>query len=593
MRHALLTILVVGFGIVPSATVFGGTTYTWTGAGDGTTFANSLNWSPNGVPSGAGGTPDTAQWDGLTSSNLLITMGATALPGTGFGSVGIHLVLTTNQTNTVQLISSVSVSGAMAICNITNNSPDSSLILGDGTTQLLNVVTRPAGALHHFINNSAAPAILNGSILWSAGGGTAYALEFGGAGDWIVNSYLKAENGPPTILWDGPGTMYWGLTNAYNAFNPPLGPIAINDGTMILESAGLVASSQAVTSFITNNGALIFNESSQVEAVSRNILGAGVLQVNSGTLILTGPNTYTGNTVLNGGELIADSAESGISGPLGVAGTIMFDGGTLGFSVTNVFDYSGRFATTPGQAYSIDTGGLNVAFTNATGLSSSGGTLGKLGAGTLTLAAASTYSGATTVTAGKLVFQGPKAGDGDIRVADGAALGTTATSSQITPGTLTLGTASGVTLEFNNLNSTTIAPLAAGTLAANAVVTFNFNSGLLSPGQSYPLLTWTNGSPPAINVGIVNGGSGYFSTNGNSIQFNVPSISGPTLTFALSANGMQFTWTGNFKLQAQTNNLAAGLGTNWFDYPGGATSGIVVPVGVGNGAVFFRLAQGP
>ena len=101
---------------------------------------------------------------------------------------------------------------------------------------------------------------------------------------------------------------------------------------------------------------------------------------------------------------------------------ISFVGGTLGFSSVNTYDYSPRFDTSAGQAYSFDTAGQNVTFTNA--LTSSGGTLTKLGSGTLTLTGANTYSGLTTVSAGKLVIQGSQ-GTGGITVANSATLGVT------------------------------------------------------------------------------------------------------------------------------------------------------------------------
>ena len=80
-----------------------------------------------------------------------------------------------------------------------------------------------------------------------------------------------------------------------------------------------------------------------------------MLQVNNGTLTLSGAggqNTYTGNTILSGGELIVSRAENlGANGPLGNGGMISFTGGTLGFSVNNTYDYSPRFTNSPGQAY--------------------------------------------------------------------------------------------------------------------------------------------------------------------------------------------------------------------------------------------------
>ena len=53
-------------------------------------------------------------------------------------------------------------------------------------------------------------------------------------------------------------------------------------------------------------------------------------------------------------------------------------------------------------------------------------------------------------------------------------------------------------------------------------------------------------------------------------------------------NNLHFTWTNTgVKLQAQTN--APGIGTNWHDYPDGASSPVDVFIDQANLAVFFRL----
>lgn len=66
----------------------------------------------------------------------------------------------------------------------------------------------------------------------------------------------------------------------------------------------------------------------------------------------------------------------------------------------------------------------------------------------------------------------------------------------------------------------------------------------------------------------------------------------PTLGVAKSGSGastsLTFSWTGGgYKLQSKTNSL---LGA-WFDYPGGATSPVVVPVNGSNKQVYFRLSN--
>src|SRR5205085_9854189 len=119
--------------------------------------------------------------------------------------------------------------------------------------------------------------------------------------------------------------------------------------------------------------------------------------------------------------------------------TIFFNGGTLQFSAANTYDYSPQFSTAPNQAYKFDTAAQNVTFTNA--LTSSGGTLTKLGSGVLTLTGANTYDGLTIVGGGKLLIQG-SAGAGSIVVSNSTVLGVTATGTAIAPATLTVGTSS-------------------------------------------------------------------------------------------------------------------------------------------------------
>jgi fibronectin-binding autotransporter adhesin len=132
--------------------------------------------------------------------------------------------------------------------------------------------------------------------------------------------------------------------------------------------------------------------------------GAGSLnKIGTGILTVSGSNTYTGGTTLTAGELSLAAGENpGVTGPLGASGTISFAGGTLQFSGSNAYDYSSRFSSAASQAYSIDTNGQNVTF--ASGLNSAGGSLTKLGAGTLTLSASNTYTGVTTINAGTLQY---------------------------------------------------------------------------------------------------------------------------------------------------------------------------------------------
>src|SRR5581483_10133998 len=132
----------------------------------------------------------------------------------------------------------------------------------------------------------------------------------------------------------------------------------------------------------------------------------------------SGNNSYTGGTTIAAGELsIASDANIG-----GASAGITFSGGilqvtgtaltTLGTHVINNTTFNGGF--------DIAAAGNN--FTVAQALSGSGG-LNKLGAGTLTLTAANSYTGPTTVTAGTLTIASTGGlGDNSVTANSGATL---------------------------------------------------------------------------------------------------------------------------------------------------------------------------
>ena len=73
-------------------------------------------------------------------------------------------------------------------------------------------------------------------------------------------------------------------------------------------------------------------------------------------------------------------------------------------------------------------------------------------------------------------------------------------------------------------------------------------------------------------------------------------VTPPTILVGLSHGVVQLTWpasyTGAWRLQAQTNTVTGGLGTNWANVPNGSgTNQITLPVDSANKAVFFRLVH--
>lgn len=174
--------------------------------------------------------------------------------------------------------------------------------------------------------------------------------------------------------------------------------------------------------------------------------GGSLTKAGLGTLILNGTNTYDGGTTLAGGALQLDS-----TGAIGSTGTISFTGGSLKFTSTNTTDYSSRFSTTAGQQYNLDTNAQSV--TVGTALTSTGGSLTKNGNGVLTLTAANTYSGDTTINQGELKADtaGNLSANSSVVVLSGATLNLNSTNQSIkglaNAGTVSLGTA---TLTIND-----------------------------------------------------------------------------------------------------------------------------------------------
>jgi autotransporter-associated beta strand protein len=579
--NTLKHLLVLG-GFIATTTVHAQVVRTFTNT-ISTDIGLSSSWTPNGAPSGA--TQDTAQWDGIVPGNLSLVY-TTGWGNSGFGTSGVNLVLTTNQTGNVTISGPAAGSPAFGVFGITNNSPSGVLRIGNaGSANLLNPATRPgtAGTVHGFVNNSTSPAIFDSSMAWVAGGGVACVMDFGGTGDWIVNHVCRFNNsgaGPLTVTLEGPGSMTWSNGGTFLS-STPLGYIRINGGTMILKGAGLAQNFTGVpagNNTITNNGVLLKYDAAAADTIARTISGSGSLQVNNGTLTLSGANTYTNTTTLSGGELIVGVAENfGTSGPLGVGGTISFTGGTLGFNAANTFDYSPRFSSAAGQLFKFDTHGLGVLLTN--NIASSGGSLTKLGSGTLTLSGANTYNGLTAVGAGKLVLQNTDSSS-VIVVSNSTTLGVSQGGIQIAPSILRVGTTSSSTLEFNGVSSTTTAAIAAGSIAVGGPITINVNSGSLTIGQSYPLISWSSGSAPGVVLGTLTGAVGNLTTNGSTIKLN---ITGLANVWSGATDGNWDLTTSNWKINGSPAPFANGSSALFDDTATGQTNvTLTVPITPGS-----------
>ncbi len=255
----------------------------------------------------------------------------------------------------------------------------------------------PSGAIYDATigTTTALPADLNG------GSFTVGQLTVTAAGEVITNTNVSAAN-----LTIDPASMATpsGSTIAGNIDGGSAGGITLTFGS---------GTAAAVTS-----------------TISGNLLNKLALVINqpTGTVVLSGTNTYSGGTTLTAGTLsISSDSQLG-------AGVVTFNGGTL---QTTAAITDTRAITLNSGGGTIDTDGKGDSFT---GVFSGTGALTVLSSttgGVLTLSGTNTYTGATTVSSGTLALTGT----GNIATSSGVNLATGATLdiSQTTGGTTLSG----------------------------------------------------------------------------------------------------------------------------------------------------------
>ncbi len=206
-----------------------------------------------------------------------------------------------------------------------------------------------------------------------------------------ANTYTGA-----TTLQSGTLTLAHSFALQNSTFNYSGGSLGF--GSLTNATFGSLAGTQnlALSNTSAASVALIVGGNNASSTYSGVLSGGGSLtKAGTGTLTLSGTNTFSGGTTINAGQIAFASADNFGSG------SITLNGGGLRWASGNTSDISSRLAAFGSGGAVFDTNGNNITFESAL---SGTGSFTKAGSGTLTLAAASAYTGNTTISGGTLAL---------------------------------------------------------------------------------------------------------------------------------------------------------------------------------------------
>jgi autotransporter-associated beta strand protein len=365
--------IVGGRVIVSTAAALGGGPVT-TAADTQLVFNNSTTEGISNVISGAGTLRKTGTGllavnnaNSYTGGTLVDAGRLVANDSLAFGTGGV-IILSGAEVGIGGVTLANNISGAGRVVKTANNTGsltgNNSYSGGTDIQQGVLVVTNPAAL------GSGAVSIASGAFL---------NVNYSGSVNAALNNVIT---GAGAFIKDGSGTVV--MNTAGNTYS---GGTAINGGRLTLNFGDALGTSGVVI----NAGAELGIGGI---ALANNISGVGrIVKTSSGTATLTGTNTYSGGTDIQGGSiLVSNTAALSTGGVTTATGTQL------------IFDITGNQ-------------GSNVAISGAGGVT-------KQGTGLLAINNVNSYTGGTAINAGRLVANTTGAfGTGAVSIAQGAELG--------------------------------------------------------------------------------------------------------------------------------------------------------------------------
>ena len=380
-------------------------------------------------------------------------------------------------------------------------------------TDLTNVLTNVTFAAGSVLGINATAAVslaasVNGGFGLSKYGGSTLTLSEANnySGGTTVSAGILAFAGAGTLgSTTGPLTVTGGGTVSLGTTLQTVGNVSLVSGTISGAGTGTLTG----TSFQVENGTI----SAKLDGP-----GAKLTKSNTGTVTLSGVNSYGGGTLVNGGTLTLS-----IAGALGAtSGELTVDGTTNGTAILNLgatlqtvgavnLLSGGQITgtgTLTGTVFNVESGTLSAR------LAGTGALIKTNAAGTVTLSGTNTYTGATEVKAGTL------------QVAKALSL-----PGLTTPGLIKV--AGGATLAINagGAGEFTAANLAA--LTANATFEANAILGIdttTATGGSFNCNQTLVGAVGLTKLGtgsLILSGTGNTYSGGTKVQAGTLTLSGP------------------------------------------------------------------
>jgi autotransporter-associated beta strand protein len=363
---------------------------TWNLAPGSSDYNTPTNWTPTAAPIGPSG---TASFGTSGTTSLTFSTGTTVdtfqfNPGASaytFGLNGNFLEFTGN--------------------GIVNNSANAPTINVSGQLQFDNTATAGNAIINNTgLTNFTGSSTAGNATITNSGGGALWFANSSSAGDATITTnagsgtrfFATSDGGNARFVTNGSGTVDFSSTTGPNGSNTiNTGSIA-GSGQYFIGQNALHTGGNGDTTTVSG----VIDFCGDCSALG-GPFGGSLFKEGSGTLTLSGVNTYFGATVVNGGTLqIAGAGTLGANGPIAaqlqvLAGTLDLGGTTQVTGEMAIFGGSIVNGALNSTNYTLGGGFISASLTGA-------GTVTQDGIGTTTLAATNTYTGATAINSGTL-----------------------------------------------------------------------------------------------------------------------------------------------------------------------------------------------